>query len=462
MSSLRHQVVQGGVFLAIRQGAGILVGLVGMLVLTRRIGPASYGSFAAAASVCNYLRNVAPFGIGVYLIRRGEEDSATYGRAATLLLVFGLMLSLGAAVLLPFFGTWTRLPQFAALTRTMLVVIPLFAMSQASLAKLERHLDYQRVAVIDFAGQVLYYLVALPLAFSNFGAWAPAIGWIAQNAFTSAAFMVAARLRPTSEWDFGAAREMTSYGLGFSSSIWVWQLRTLVSPFIVGAFLGAEAVGVIAIAIRIVEYLSFVKTATWRISIAVLGRIQSDRSKLLAAISEGMRLQIVAIGPMLLAFAWLGPWIVPAMFGPRWIAALRIFPFVALSYLMNSMFSMHSSVLYVLQRNWQVTWFHVLHVLLFAGSALLLVPRLGLVGYGFAEIVALAAYGVIHELVVRDVGRPAYRVAIAWGCACGLGLFVPQLGWGAASGVAVLAILPATWQEVTTMTHYVRSRTNVA
>ena len=72
------------------------------------------------------------------------------------------------------------------------------------------------------------------------------------------------------------------------------------------------------------------------------------------------------------------------------------------------MFSLHSSVLYLLGKNMQVTAFHLVHILLFAGSAAVLVPRLGLPGYGWAEMVALSSYAVIHILLARQIGSPTY------------------------------------------------------
>ena len=42
--------------------------------------------------------------------------------------------------------------------------------------------------------------------------------------------------------------------------------------------------------------------------------------------------------------------------------ALGVFPFIALSYLENSVFNLHASVLYLLQKNWEVTWFNCAHV----------------------------------------------------------------------------------------------------
>jgi O-antigen/teichoic acid export membrane protein len=207
---------------------------------------------------------------------------------------------------------------------------------------------------------------------------------------------------------------MLSYGLGYSSSIWVWQLRTLVNPILVGRLAGVEAVGYVGLAIRLCEVLSFVRSAAWRIAMAALAKLRGDIGRLRRSVSEGMRLQVLAVGIPLAGFAIIAPHVVPRFFGPRWEPAMRVYPFIALSYLVNSVFNLHSSVLYLLQRSWDVTVFHVLHVVLFAGAASLFVARMGLVGYGWAEVAALSSYVVLHYFTQRQIGSPDYKVAAIW------------------------------------------------
>ena len=57
--------------------AGAAIGIVGILLLTRRIGPANYGAFAAAHAILSYLVTLTECGLGTYLIRqeKGEVEA---------------------------------------------------------------------------------------------------------------------------------------------------------------------------------------------------------------------------------------------------------------------------------------------------------------------------------------------------------------------------------------------------
>ena len=448
--SLRTQVLRGGTFLVIRQGLGVIIGLGGVLLLTRAIGPEKYGLYAACLNIFGYVQSLSQLGIEIFVVRReGEEDSQVYHQAFTLLLLLGLGGMLLSLLGLPLLSQWVRLDGFSSVAGVIFLGLPLVLLSQVPLARLERRLDYKRVAVIELGSQLIYYLVALPLAFQGAGVWAPVAGWCTQQIQTVSLLFLISRYRPRLCWNPDLIKQMLSYSVGYSASSWVWQLRNLVNPLVVGRYAGAEAVGYVALAIRLVEVLSFVKGATWRLSIAALGRLQGDPIRLGKAVSEGMSLQILALGPLLVAASWVSPLILPLLFGDRWLPVIQIYPFIALSYLSNAMFNMHSSVLYVLQKNWEVTAFHVVHIILFAGASLLLVPRFSsIVGYGWGEVVALGSYAVIHIFVVRNISSPDYRLPMLWWSASAAALFVYQLGWWSALGLVIIAFLPSTYQQI--------------
>ena len=459
--SLRTQVLRGGTFLVIRQGLGVIIVLGGVLLLTRAIGPEKYGLYAACLNIFGYVQSLSQLGIEIFVVRReGEEDSQVYHQAFTLLLLLGLGGMLLSLLGLPLLSQWVRLDGFSSVAGVIFLGLPLVLLSQVPLARLERRLDYKRVAVIELGSQLIYYLVALPLAFQGAGVWAPVAGWCTQQIQTVGLLFLISRYRPRLCWNPDLIKQMLTYSVGYSASSWVWQLRNLVNPLVVGRYAGAEAVGYVALAIRLVEVLSFVKGATWRLSIAALGRLQGDPIRLGKAVSEGMSLQILALGPLLVAASWVSPLILPLLFGDRWLPVIQIYPFIALSYLSNAMFNLHSSVLYVLQKNWEVTAFHVAHIILFAGASLLLVPRLSsIVGYGWGEVVALASYAVIHIFVVRNISSPDYRLPMLWWSASAAALFVYQLGWWSALGLVIIAFLPSTYQQIG---YYIKSLRGIA
>ncbi|MFN4073902.1 MAG: oligosaccharide flippase family protein [Thermus sp.] len=443
IGDLKGKVLRGGGFLALRQGLGILISFVGTALLLRALGPKEYGLYATALGLYTYLLSIGQWGIGTYLVRsEGEGDIEVFQQGLSLMLVISAGIALLGIVSLPLIDRWLGLDGLTLVALALFVGLPLSLLSIPLAAYMERLLEYSGLAKVELGGQLAYYFVALPLAYGGLGVWAPVLGWWSQALFTFWGLRRLSHIPLRWCWKRDKARDMLAYGLSFSSSLWVWQLRGLVNPLIVGRYLGAEAVGYISLTIRLVETLSFMKAVTWRLSIPAFAKIQGDRRKLGWAITEASEIQVLVVGLPLLGFSLLSPWVIPGLFGSAWAPAIALFPFIAVSYLVNAVFNMHSSALYVLQKNWEVTVFHMVHLSMFAAATWVFIPPLGAIAYGWAEIVALASYIVIYRSAVNAVGPLNQTLSVVWSLAFGLALFWQELNLVAFVPLFGVMILP--------------------
>ncbi|MGE5141265.1 MAG: oligosaccharide flippase family protein [Rudaea sp.] len=444
--TLRERVLHGGAYLAVRQGMGVGLAFVGMLLLTRIIGPVGYGLYFTAFGIAIFLSQVSRFGVDVFLVRRKQApDDAVYHQAFSFLLLSSTGLALLGLALSPLMGRWLGDSRVLAPLWALLGILPLTVLSAPPIARLERVLDYRKVAGVELVEQITYYSIALVLAVAGFGVWALVAGYALSQVWLVLASHVVARYRPAWRWSAPLVKEMLTYGSTYSASGWIWQLRPLATSLIVGRYLGPEGVAFVALSSRIIEGLSFIKTATYRLSIAALAQVQHDYPRLRAALEEAMALQILALGPLLAGFALVAPWLIPLLYGEQWRPALLVYPFIALGVLVNSVFNMHSSVLYVLEDNMQVSLFVAVHVTLLAIGGFIFVPRFGLVGWGLAELAALLSYFVIHFQVKRRFSF-SYLRALPWLVVFAPPLFVPLVGFpfGLVLWLSLLAI-PFSW-----------------
>lgn len=442
---IKQQILKGGAFLVGREFMSLLLGLIGVFIITRIIGPVQYGSYAAAFGVYQYLVSLSQGGIGIYLVRVSDTSSErSFFVASTLLLIIALFLF---ALLQAGTGTissWMNVAGFDILLRALLLSLPFQTLSVAATAKLERALDFKRIATVELASQLIYYTIALPMALAGFGVASLVTAWCVQQVATCILLHLAAGYIPRLIWDAQIASDIGRYSIGFCISAWTWQLRTLINPFIVGHFMDARAVGYVGLSIRIVEMLTVAKMIVWRLSVAALARIQNNKKALLTAINYGAQLQTLAIAPPLLAFAWFGGWLIPLLFGSQWTPVVELFPFIALSYLINAQFSMHAAALYVLHRNLDVFLFNFSNVVLFAAASWLAIPKFGILGYGWGEVVAFISYLLLHRSISRLLGSPNYRVVAIWCVGTTLGLYWRHLGLWAIGAPFVALLWPSS------------------
>jgi PST family polysaccharide transporter len=255
------------------------------------------------------------------------------------------------------------------------------------------------------------------------------VGQLGWQTFILAATAVRARFRFRLAIEAGEARAMLAYGVGLTASLRTWQLRTLINPLLVGRFAGAEAVAYVAFAIRAAEALGSVRLAAGRLAIAALARLQHSRDQFRHALERALYLQVVTLGPLLCGFALCGPWLMRHIVGARWLPSLAVYPFVAAGVLINSVFNLQASALFVLGKQWLVMRSYVAHVVMLGAATAFLLPRLGIAGYGWAELLSCAAYLVLQS-GLRGRFSISYRKLVPWSFAFLVLLFMPAaLPW---------------------------------
>jgi len=215
----------------------------------------------------------------------------------------------------------------------------------------------------------------------------------------------------------------------------VWQLRTLVNPLLVGRFAGAEGVAFVALALRIAEALGTFRLAAGRMAIAALARLQEQRDEFRTLLERALYLQVITLGPLLCLFAVLGPFVLRHIIGVRWTPSLVVYPFIAAGVLVNSVYNLQASALFVVGKQWTVMGSYTTHVLVLGAATVLLLPHFGIAGYGWAELLACSAYFLIHTGLAGTVPI-SYRKLIPCVAACAALLFLPAISHNLRSFVA--------------------------
>ncbi|MEO1236174.1 MAG: oligosaccharide flippase family protein [Planctomycetota bacterium] len=451
-AGLRSRVLRGGTFMVARQALGVVVSLVGVVLVTRAIGPAEYGKFAACVGVFMYFQSLAGWGIDVFLTRRpeGQVSGRMVNEAFTLLMAMSVAFGgIGLALTGPI-ERFVGIEGFGPMLAVFFVGLPVALAAVPARAQLERRLAYREIAVVELVTLLEFQALALGLAWSGYGAWSLVVAWAVQQATVLAMFWGAARYLPRPAWSGATFGAMLRFGLGYTASTSMVEMRTLINPLVVAPVAGAAAAGYVGMAGMFVFRLGVVKHLAQKMAVAALAKVQDRRERVRELLGEGMRLQVLCVGLPLAGFAWAGPWLIPALMGQEWAAVAELVPLVAVGYLFSAVFGLHASVLQVYDRNWDVAVFHaaLMTVLFGASVALVRAVEPGYLGYGWAEVATVPVYVLIHGFLRREVGSPDYRVALVWSVGLSLAMLSPWLGPGAWAAAALALVWPTTWRHL--------------
>jgi O-antigen/teichoic acid export membrane protein len=455
--SLRTKALKGGVYLTVRHGAMVVLGLLGALLLTRIVGPANYGLYNAAYGVFGYLLAIGKMGVNIYLIReRRDAPRELFHLAFWWLLGFGLLLAIGVGGLMAVLGHyWVRTEGFIPVMLSLIGLLPFALVSVVPLALLERELDYRKTTVVEVGSQVSYYLAAIPLAWSGFGVWAMVAGFWLSQGISAAGLFAASRYRPRRYWNTAELRPMLRYGFSVALADWIYKAQSLTPSLLLLPMAGSEAVGYVALATRFLSMLTFVKGVTSRLSVPAFARIQHDAEKLLNAIREVMQLQTLALGTLFALFAAVAPFVLPYLLGQRWDISLllMVFTLAGVRTLLGALFSIQTSALLVKKQTTLILKANTIYAVLLVSLTyigLIIAPQeYKLLAFNCADLIAiLPGYWMRHAGVRRHIGRLGYGATVLWTGGLTAALAAPWLGWWLYLIAAALLGQPASLQQM--------------
>jgi O-antigen/teichoic acid export membrane protein len=460
--SVRKQGLLAGAYLSLREGGGMVIRLLGMLALTRLLGPTQYGLYAGSAAIVATLGTFAQMGTEIHLIRREHEpERAVYDQTFSFLVITTLLACAVGYVISFGLGDWMGDQRFVGPFRVLLISIPVNVLWVPGQAMLERAFEYKRLAWIEIGGDVALYGVSVTLAFTGIGVWAPVAGYLAWQTWLLVSSCVAAGYMPRLHFSRAGLREVTRWGLGYSPGLWFRQIEGVVGPLVVGRFAGAAGVGYATFVGRLVDTLGFPARASWRLSIVSFGKVQSDLARLKRGAAEAMALQLLALGPVFAGFSLAITVVVPLLFGHRWSHAIPLYPYLALAAIGLAVQNSQMTVLYVFKRNKAVAKINAARVLLLVPAAFALLPAMGLLGFGVASVITTLSL-FVSDREVRAIVPPDYRPAMPWVIAFIPPLFIVTVGLP--FGLLLLAptafvlTTPAARRQLSGYAELVRSR----
>lgn len=428
--NLRNSALQGGAYLAVREVVGMGLRVMGVVIVTRRIGPHSFGIYSGAAAFIAVVITVAQMGMEVYLIRQPVDPTRrlyneVFSFIATLSLIsvlVGLALSVALDHVHP--GAAPSVRVF----RLLLISVPLNALWAPAQARIERSFGFRKMAMLELGGDLVLYGVAVPLAILGWGPYSLAVGVIAWQGWLLVGSYRMARMVPRLCMPSATWFDFMRHGLAYSSSSWVNSILGLANPIVVGRYFGATGVGYVALASRLVDTIGFAQRATWRLGLVALSKVQGDRERARRGVEEGMVLQVLMVAVPMVAVAVFGKLVIPFVFGTTWLPALDVFALLGAASILNAPLTVQMALLYSRAKNQAVVIACIANAAIVFGAAFLFVPIVGIDGYGLAAIVGTAGWMIIYVQARRVQEFNPLR-PLPWMLAFVPAMLFPFLSW---------------------------------
>lgn len=412
-----------------RQGLQLLT----LVVLTRLIGPESYGLLSMAVAVVVALDLLKDLGTGAAIVQREECDEPLLSSVFWLNAAVGAALTAGTLLGAPLAALYFREPAVAPVLRALSLSFLVSSLGIVHLALLQRAVAFRAIALIETGSALAGAMVGLGMALTGYGVWSLVAQSLTTVAVSTALAWLASSWRPRAAASRAALRSVGGFGAGLVGYNILNYLSRNADYLLIGRFLGAASLGTYTLAYRIMTLPQQVLSQVLnRVMYPVLARLDDDEAFQRAYLQLCATLAFVATPVFVALFALREP-LVRGFFGAEWLPVIPLLAILAPVGLLQSLAGTTGLIYQARARtDWLFAWGLGSGVVTVAGFVLGL--RWGVTGVAAAYALTNACLAVpVFAIPFRLVGLPLGRFALA---------LAPALACGAAMLLAIAALAP--------------------
>jgi len=427
--SVASRSAKGGALLIVRQACVQLMNFAGMIFLARYLSIAEYGFYGIVFFLFSFISNFGDVGFSASLLRQTEEPSKRdYSVIFTAQLALAAIAGTAFYLLSPLLCKVYKLPPSYTI-HFLLISLSLVATAfrSAPTARLERHLDFKWLSVIEIIQAFVYNGMASAMAFYGYGPLSFSLSLLCRVLIGSVLVNAVSRVSPKPCFDMALIRKHLAFGLPYQAGMFVNVLKDSISPVIIGLFLGAAKTGMVNMASTIAAFPVMLLVILNRVFFPAFSRAINNKAALERLFGISIRLSNAFVAPLAIFILVMAEPFTLHVFGEKWVGettrySYLLWPanlFLPTMMVCTCLLNAHGLSKTVLK-------FNLLWMALTLGLGTPLILALGVNGFGYANIIVNIATIAVPLATRKYVNCRIFREQ--------------ALGWLPAAGLAVIPI----------------------
>lgn len=407
-----------------REAVGQALAIPTALMLARLLSPTDFGIAAAATFFVQLAKKMGNMGLNTALVRM--KDVREEHRASVFFL--NVMFCIAAWIVL-----MATAPSIGAMYGDERVTLALWAASMIFLvnffgtveyAILQREMKFKEMALIEWITPLIFFPVALAMAWFGYGYWSLIVGHLVANAVSTMGKVYFGGWRPSLKVTRRGLAETVPFGAGVYAKRLLMYAAENLDSLIVGSLFGVTALGYYDKAYNTVSNLGNRMSFGANVVFRIFSIIRDDRARFVRAYNKAVLASTFVTIPVLAGLIVAAPEFIVAAFGDQWLPAVLPFRLLCLAAVFRFMSGNATAVVQASGQVWSEVWRRVVYVALMV-ALLFLFRRWGIAGAAVGVLTAtVVAVLLMQRLVGRILGLDQWELIrpLVPGITCALGV----------------------------------------
>jgi O-antigen/teichoic acid export membrane protein len=414
-AQIKGRMATGAVWMVALRLSVTGLGIASTVVLARLLVPADFGLIALGTSMLAALDVLTSFRFDVALIQNQGAQREDYDSAWTLNQIFGAALALMLCAAAFPAAQFYEEPRLAPIILVLAVSALLDGLQNIGIVNFRKELNFSREFAFTVIRKCVQVIVAGAMAFWLRTYWALAAGILASSISGVAASYALHPYRP--RWTLARAGHLLGFSKWLVLDSLMFFLRHRSSDVIIGKLAGPAQLGLFALAYELaIVAQNNVSAPIDRAMFPGYARMAANRETLKDGyLSVAGMVSLIAL-PVAVGTAAAAPVLVPLLFGPQWLGSIPVMQVLGFASAMTVLGAGAGSIYLAIGKPMLVVWLSGSYVTLLLTSMTLLLPRMGLVGAGWAFLITASVTLPLQLLMlnwVMGIG-PIYWLRRVW------------------------------------------------
>lgn len=319
------------------QAARFVLQLIGIIVLSRILGPTAVGLYAALAVIVGLGEVLRDFGLSSAMIQASEVTRAQRSNLFWINAGLGVALAAMCAGIAPLVAGFYHEPELQAGCAAVGLVLVLGGLGTQFRAQLSRDLRFTAIAVIDVVGAAGGLVAGVVAATFGLGFWALVIQQIGMALVTATLNVAVARWLPGLPTRNANTLGLVRFGWNVGCTQVVNYLAKNVDTLVVGRFFGAESLGLYNRAYQLLTVpINQISTPATKVAFPVLSRIRGDQAQYDKLLLTGQKVLVHVVLAVFVYTMVVAPSLVQIALGEEWAGVADLYRILALAALVQT------------------------------------------------------------------------------------------------------------------------------
>jgi O-antigen/teichoic acid export membrane protein len=330
MKDLKEKTIRGGLARILAQVLNFAVRLGSLIILARLLDPKDFGLVGMVTAFTGILALFRDFGLSAAAIHRPNITDEQLSTLFWINLLVGVLLGLFTFVMSPAIAAFYHEPRLISVSAVLALAFVFNAAGLQHGVIIQREMRFTALAVISTISLLLSTAVGICGAKLGFGYWALVAMAVMSPATSTIGFWAAIRWIPGPPRRGIGMRSMMRFGGTLTLNTIILYVANNLDKVLLGRFFGEEALGLYGRAYQLVNIpTDNLNSAAGEVAFAALSRLQDDPSRFRKYFLKGYSLVLALTVPITICCALFAHDMIRVLLGPKWMAAVPIFRFLA-------------------------------------------------------------------------------------------------------------------------------------